>query len=473
MTVETKLRHLQRISVWVWIITSAFITLASASDLPAPEVALTREEKAWVAQTDNVSMCVDPDWEPFERINAQGQHVGIAADLIQLVAQRTGLKIKLFPVKTWEQSLAASKAGQCQMMSFLNQTPAREQWLRFTDPIFDDTNVIITREEHPFVPDLHRLDREAVALPRGTMVQERIGREYPNLTVIGTTTEPEAMTLVSERKADMTIRSLIVAAYTIKTEGLFNLKISGQVPDFTNHLRIGVAKENTMLHAVLNKGVQSITPQERDAIANRHVSINVQQGVDYTLVWQLTIGGLLVTALILLWNRKLNALNKKLELVAATDRLTGLFNRVRLDEVFAHELQRAVRFQHLFSIVIVDLDLFKIVNDQHGHLVGDEVLVEVANLLRVNTRAIDVVGRWGGEEFLVICPNTDAQGALKLAELLRQRIAEQTFPNALKQTASFGVATYQAGDGSTELVARADAALYEAKNQGRNRVRFC
>ncbi|MDP1525334.1 MAG: transporter substrate-binding domain-containing protein [Rhodocyclaceae bacterium] len=188
-------------------------------------------------------MCVDPDWVPFERINAQGQHEGIAADLVQLVAQRVGLKIELYPVKTWDESLAASKSGKCQIMSFLNQTPAREQWLIFTAPIFFDQNVIITREEHPYIGEPKDLTEQTIVLPRGTMVEERVRRDFPKLKVITTGSEPEAMTHVSERKADMTVRSLIVAAYAIKKEGLFNLKISGQIPAYTNQLRIGVLKD--------------------------------------------------------------------------------------------------------------------------------------------------------------------------------------------------------------------------------------
>ena len=133
---------------------------------------------------------------------------------------------------------------------------------------FSDQNVIITREEHDFIGDLKGLKGKSVALPRGTMVEERVRRDFPNLSVVLTASEPESMKLVSERQADMTIRSLIVAAHAIKTEGLFNLKISGQIPEYTNHLRMGVLKDEPVLRSILDKGVQTITPQERQAIAN-------------------------------------------------------------------------------------------------------------------------------------------------------------------------------------------------------------
>lgn len=252
-----------------------------------PAMEFTAAEKAYIAKAGVIKMCVDPDWAPFERITPQGKHEGIAADLVQLVAQRVGLQIELLPVQDWDESLAASKGKRCQVMSFLNQSPNRDQWLIFTSPIFSDPNVIITREEHNFVGDIKGLKGESVALPRGTMVEERVRRDFPNLRVVLTASEPESMKLVSERKADMTIRSLIVAAHAIKTEGLFNLKISGQIPEYTNQLRMGVLKDEPILRSILDKGVNTITPQERQAIANQHVAIKVQQGIDWTRVYVL------------------------------------------------------------------------------------------------------------------------------------------------------------------------------------------
>ncbi len=441
-----------------------------AADSGFPAIELTVQEKAYIEQTKAVKMCVDPDWVPFEHINEQGKHVGIAADLIQLVAHRVGLKIELYRVKTWEESLAASKAGQCQLMSFLNQTPARDQWLIFTDPIFFDPNIVVTREEHPYIGDLKGLSNETVALPRGTMVEERIRREYPNLNLVLTESEQQSVALVSERKADMTIRSLIVAAYAIKKEGLFNLKIAGHVPDFTNKLRIGVVKQELVLRDILDKGVKTLTSQEREAISNKHVSIQVQQGIDYRLVWKILAAAAVILLAIFFWVRKLHALNKELERLSITDRLTGLFNRMKLDEALASENLRAQRTGQPFSIILIDVDHFKQVNDMHGHQAGDRVLIEVAQLLQANTREIDIVGRWGGEEFLVICPHTDSAGARQLAENLRLKMQACNFTAVAHKTASFGVTTFQSGDQSKDVVARADTALYAAKEGGRNRV---
>ncbi len=460
----------RRVLASIALLSASFLAPVSGVSAQTATVAFTPEEQAYIQQSAGIKMCVDPDWAPFERITPEGVHEGIAADLVQLVAQRVGLRIEVHPVKSWDDSLAASKAGRCQIMSFLNQTPQREAWLRFTEPIFHDPNIVVAREEHPFVADLHGLTNESVALPRGTMVEERIRSEFPNLRVILTASEGESVALVSARKADLTIRSLIVAAYAIKKEGLFNLKIAGQVPQFTNQLRVGVLKNEPLLLAILDKGVRTITPQEREAISNRHVAIQVQQGIDYRLLWKVVAAAAVLLIVVFYWNRKLSRLNRKLARLSVTDQLTGLYNRLKIDQALDTEIQRAQRTGQPLSVIMLDVDHFKKVNDAFGHQVGDQVLVTLAELLRLRTREIDILGRWGGEEFIVICPHTSMDGALSLAESLRSTIGAHAFAGVKHISASMGVASYLAGDAGKDLVARADAALYAAKHAGRDRV---
>jgi diguanylate cyclase (GGDEF)-like protein len=164
--------------------------------------------------------------------------------------------------------------------------------------------------------------------------------------------------------------------------------------------------------------------------------------------------------------------NRQLEVLSVSDRLTGLYNRLRLDEVLQEERARHERSGAELSVVLIDLDDFKSVNDTHGHPVGDTVLVSVATLLKSAARQLDVVGRWGGEEFLVICRDTDLAGAAVLAEKLRSRLARHPLPPPLLRngTASFGVACLREGEEIGHLLARADVALYRAKRSGRNRV---
>ena len=161
---------------------------------------------------------------------------------------------------------------------------------------------------------------------------------------------------------------------------------------------------------------------------------------------------------------------KRIEELSITDKLTGLKNRFYLDKVYARELKQAQRYNTPFCAIILDIDNFKKINDTYGHLVGDTVLVHLAKLLTNNIRQSDMLGRWGGEEFLIFTPQTDYKAACDLAEKLRLLISKENFDIVGEITCSFGVGVYKKEDHSTEMIKRADEALYKAKESGKNRV---
>lgn len=168
--------------------------------------------------------------------------------------------------------------------------------------------------------------------------------------------------------------------------------------------------------------------------------------------------------------RELELAHQEMRRLAVTDTLTGLYNRVRTDEVVDAEIRRQNRQVSPLAVILLDIDHFKPINDQHGHRVGDQALVRFARLLNGRCRETDCVGRWGGEEFLVVCPDTQPDDAQQLAESLRQSIAKHDFQLEAPITASIGVASYRPGDSRESLIERADQALYEAKKTGRNRI---
>jgi diguanylate cyclase (GGDEF)-like protein len=168
---------------------------------------------------------------------------------------------------------------------------------------------------------------------------------------------------------------------------------------------------------------------------------------------------------------QLQALAQDLGVKATTDPLTGLHNRLMLEHTLAAEMARAQRYEMPLSIVMYDVDRFKRVNDTHGHAAGDQVLIQLARLVPGVIRNTDLLVRWGGEEFLILMPGSDAHSAGLAAEKVREAIARATFPGVGPITCSFGVAQYLSGETAEALVARADEALYRAKHEGRNRVR--
>ena len=179
-------------------------------------------------------------------------------------------------------------------------------------------------------------------------------------------------------------------------------------------------------------------------------------------------------------NEELQRLVDKVSKIAAVDDLTKSFNRRHIMEVLTRERARATRQGHVFSVLLFDIDNFKHINDQYGHLVGDQVLQDFAQRVKNELRGIDTLnltdhkrsfGRYGGEEFIAVLPNSALQGAERVAERVRRIIYEQAFREIYTISVSVGVAQYQQGETIPQLLTRTDDALYQAKSDGRNRVR--
>lgn len=169
-------------------------------------------------------------------------------------------------------------------------------------------------------------------------------------------------------------------------------------------------------------------------------------------------------------NEEMQIKNEQLKMLAITDQLTQLYNRLKLDEALGYELARSQRDKTPLTVAIIDIDKFKLVNDTYGHHVGDKVLIGVSQVMKKNIRSTDILGRWGGEEFMLILPNTPLESAYKHVDQLRQSIEGAIFSPVKQVTISVGLASCPHFVSETMLIELADNALYEAKENGRNRV---
>ncbi|HBM08757.1 sensor domain-containing diguanylate cyclase [Pseudomonas sp. Choline-3u-10] len=172
--------------------------------------------------------------------------------------------------------------------------------------------------------------------------------------------------------------------------------------------------------------------------------------------------------------RQLQAANQELQRLSSTDRLTGLFNRGHWEEMLRQDYARHRRYERNAALVMFDIDHFKKINDSYGHQAGDAVIQQTAELVRQSTRDADIAGRYGGEEFVVLLPDTDSEGALTFAERLRQSIEAHEVVHegrSIRFTVSLGIADLsEPTNGYAQLIERADIALYSSKASGRNQV---
>lgn len=355
--------------------------------------------------------------------------------------------------------------------------------INLTSPILNFQAVIITREEEGFIAGLQHFVDKKLAIVRYGITKETVASRYPHISVLPFENTRECLLQVSNNTTDGALLALPVAAYYIRHLGLSNLKIAGYSGS-EGAIRIGVQKDQPHLHSIMSKLIRSIPQNDIDRVYQKWVSLRFEHRPDYSLLWKVVAIISFIVALLLLWNRQLFQLNKKiaeanrkleekseeLERLSITDVLTGLYNRRYADSKLEKEMVRAERYNGNLSLIITDLDYFKDVNDSWGHQAGDSVLQGFAAILNENTRDSDLVSRWGGEEFLIICPETDLRGAVTQAENLRRIFAKTSFEIIGTKTASFGVASYLPRESKNSLVQRADDALYRAKDNGRNRV---
>ena len=161
---------------------------------------------------------------------------------------------------------------------------------------------------------------------------------------------------------------------------------------------------------------------------------------------------------------------EELKILSSIDKLTQAYNRAKFDELIANEMIRAERYRHPLSMILLDIDDFKVVNDTHGHIAGDSVLVSIVEIMNKTKRAVDYVVRWGGEEFLLLTPQIDIEGAEMLAERLRKAVEVHKFGSNGNITVSLGVTQFRQGDTEDSFIKRADDALYKAKTIGKNQL---
>ncbi len=465
---------------------------------PGSGLALTNAEKAYLEKQPNITFCANPDWMPLEKIGEGGKHEGMVADYLGLMADRIGISLTLVQTDSTAQSLEYAKSRRCDIMSAAFETPEAARQLNFTKPYLRLPLVIAIQEDSLFVDGLKSLDQQTIAVPSGYGLLKKLQRDYPRLQVIEVPSITDGLRQVEEGRIFGMIGAIAPIGHAIRKDRFIDLKIGGRL-DEDWKLAIAVRNDTPELLSMFNKATDYITEEERSKVFQRWVAVKFEQQVDYHLVWKLVAAVLAIMLAIVLWNWKLARLNHRLKtemglrhkveqqlqnannelsrknnelsVLSTTDKLTGLANRRYIESQLDTVLESQQSERNPFSVMLLDIDHFKQINDQYGHLLGDEVLKSIARILENNTRDTDRIGRWGGEEFMIILPNTSAALAYRLAEKLRTAIAAEQFEDVDHVTASIGLVDSSIpGETARQLVLKADNALYCAKKAGRNRV---
>lgn len=454
---------------------------------------LSTAEENFIEEHPVIRFRVNPNRPPFE-FERDGRPVGITVDYITAIAEKAGFQAEFIisdmPIKEAYDVITGSRSA-FDTLTFSVKSPEREERFAFGDTFLSYPMMIITNKETPVVLKLSDLQRKTVAVEKGYLTNQWLARDYPDIEIIPAETSTDALRMVNDGSVDAYVGNIGIANYMITNEGMDNLKVAAPSGYGNIEYSFIAPKEWPELASILSKAYRTLPQELHSSIQQKWFSVQIIEKINYRIIWEAVAVSLAIVVLLVWWNRSLRQAkaksdklnkelsnaqsllmeqNEKLEKLSVTDALTNIFNRMKLDSILSSEFTRSERYGSVFGIVLADVDHFKNVNDTYGHQVGDEVLIKVASILKDNVRNVDIVGRWGGEEFLVICPNTDEKGTFALAENLRKIIETTVFGEAGHLTASFGISAIKKDDTMESLVAKADSALYDSKEGGRNRV---
>jgi len=440
----------------------------------ANDVNLTQKEKDYI--NSHIFTCVTTStWAPFNTYK-NGKLDGISVEILKIIQKNTKLKFHCKILSTWSEVLNVIKNRNADFTLSTDKTPDKEKFALFTKPYATYNVGIVTRNNIGFIASTEFLQNKTIAVGKNYTADFLINKHLKNVKILQVSNVKEALKLVSEGKAFAVIDIMPVLIYNINKYEFANLKIAGKTP-WKISLRFMISKKDPLLVDILNKGIDSVTEKEKEQIYKKWISVIYQNG--YSLKEIFMYAAILVFILIfsLYWNLKLrkeivlrNELEKKLKKLSIIDSLTGIFNRYKIDTTLNQQIAFSKRNNIPLSIIFFDIDHFKKINDTYGHNIGDIVLKELTFLVKNNIRQYDIFGRWGGEEFIIILPNTSLENAVKIAKKLKSIIENHTFKEVGKLTCSFGVTELKENDTSESILIRVDNHLYSAKKSGRNKV---
>ncbi|WP_449285943.1 transporter substrate-binding domain-containing protein [Marinobacter sp. PE14] len=460
--------------------------LGASVDMDIPEtgeVTLNAAELAWLEARDNqLNYCIDPDWFPLEGLDEEGRHAGLSAEVALLFSKRSPVNFELVATDSWTQSIASIKQGKCEIFTMAMKTPERSEYLNFTEPYLEVPTVVLGRIEAPFIERVGDLRGQKIGVVEDYAFAELLQSRYPSLDLVEVPNEQSGLRQLQNNELDGYITTLATASYYMQELGLADLKVIGRIPaDWS--LSIAVSKDEPVVLGIMQKLVSSLTTQERKDLERQWRNIRLKQSVDYTLIWELAIAAILITALLVYWNRKLNRLNRDLTdanetlaKLSVTDDLTKLGNRSYFDQEFRKSFQWCQRHHSGFAVAMVDADHFKRINDSYGHEAGDICLQTLAELMRKHfRRETDRLSRFGGEEFVISASYEDNSEIRNRLESFRKHVEKSCSvcgEHDVHLTISIGLATGIPGpdDSPAEFLRQADQALYQAKQNGRNRL---
>lgn len=445
-------------------------------------VSLSPAEQAYVESVGELKVGYLKQWPPMEFMDEQGEFAGINSDIVKLLKEQ--LKLELTPVAfdDWHSLIDALQKGEVSLAGSVAQTAERQQRLAFSEAYWPSPWALVSQLEQVSVFNIAQLAGQRVAVVEGYHLVAQLMSLEPSLKLVIVPNTQAGLAAVINGNADVFIDKVVTLASELKTSHYPTLKMSLLSDLADQHSHIGVYPQFAPLVPLINKALALVDAQHQQKIYTRWVSFTVATESANYLQWlRYIVFGVIVLCsvmvAVLFVNRRLNreitqrlVAEKRLQHVANHDALTQLPNRALLDDRLAQALLSHQREQAHFSLLFIDLDGFKQINDQHGHPIGDELLVQVAQKLTKVIRGSDTVARFGGDEFVILLNRVqDLDAATQVADNILQALSSPLLIQGVSVSiaVSIGVVIYpRDGDTAIGLLKKADQLMYQAKSCG-------
>ncbi len=449
---------------------------------------LSESESLWLKQHGTIKFGITKKWLPIEFVDKYGDFKGINLDIFNLISQRLNVDINYTAYDNFEALYQALLEGEVDAIGSVMATEARKKQVLFTDSYWSMPWVIIHPRELGNQLNLDDFKGRSLAITKGYYLVSVIRNEFPTISLKLVDETEEGLLAVQKGMVDGFIDSLSSGTELLKRESMVSLGMSVLDEVDRNGNYIAVNEKLPILATVLNKAVLTITDVESQQIYEKWFDISIETGLDKNVVVRVAaqIGVLIVIIIIIImmWNRRLyleiknrKRLEQQMKYMATHDDLTGLANRVLLKDRLNKAISFHQRQQLSIAVLFIDLDGFKNINDNYGHDIGDELLIEVATRLKGCVRDSDTVVRFGGDEFVLLLTGLHNQDeaayiAEKVLKLIQQPI-ELSSDISATIGSSIGIAMYpDDGDTDNDLLKVADSLMYKVKASGKNSYVF-
>ena len=344
-----------------------------------------------------------------------------------------------------------------------------------SNPIAKVPLALATKNGVHYISDLNSVEHVKIGVLKDLEIFESLKKDYPNVNFIEINTIDDGIYRLKNNLLFGLIDNLYTLSHQIEQFQIDELKINTTLK-YKINIYLEVKKQNEQFIKIVNKIIDSLSEKEKSSIFNNYQLILYHNNVDIYYILKFIIPLIILLSVFIFLNYRLrNEIKKreeteiKLSNLANNDSLTGIYNRRKIEELCEAELKRSERYSNELSVIFFDVNDFKIINDKLGHHKGDEVLIKIASVISQNIRTTDYFGRWGGDEFLIVLPQTNLYKTEHLVKILENILTTINFDLKMnrKISCSFGLSQYEKNDTLDSFLKRADESMYVNKNNYR------